>query len=484
MIATTAPDFLSAQLFPFAMMVTAIVLFMVGQISRTPFHYTFALASTPVVAAFIVGFGDGDAPYVSGILVDDISRIGLRLLIPAVALVSLMMLQKPGNETHKSSALVLLWISCLGGMMTLVCDNWMMFFIGLQCLSLPLYGLLAYDCNNQASIMSSMRYLVLSFIAMAFMLFGILLLYAATGTMDIYQQGAFILGNPENLSSLFILGALFVLVGLLFKASLFPFHIWAPAVYQGAPLFVIGFMIVVVKSFVVMFLLRMFFSIFGVISAINSVMIAIAIISMWLGNGLMLVEKRFLRILAFISIAHLGYLVIPLLSQSAAGTLALLIDLAAFGLATLVALSSIKLLNKELSMSCTIDEFHGLFHKHPFRAGALAIALLSIAGIPLTAGFIGKYSIIAAGIESEMWSLVINMIVSSVCGFFVIARIIVLMLEGRGETRKSPQLKLIHGVVFAAALALIGFGTIPEPWISWTKSYVHDGMGIVAADLP
>jgi NADH-quinone oxidoreductase subunit N len=321
--------------------------------------------------------------------------------------------------------------------------------------------------------------LVLSLIAMAFMLFGIVLLYAATGTMDLYEQGSKIKEILVSHFDLLSLGFIFVLVGAAFKMSLFPFHIWAPEVYQGSSLFIVSYMVVIVKGVVLFFLLRCFFLLFSVEETLLTTIISfMAILSMWIGNGLMLVEKNFMRLLAFLSIAHLGYLMIPLLARNMLGVEAIFLDIAAFGFAILMILITIKMLPNRFSSSFSHDNFKGLVKEHPRHAFALIISLISIVGFPLTAGFVGKYAIFASGIDAKLWHLTMHMVLSSILGLFALVKIVVSMFENPKipifEHAVAKERYPRHGVLLVGALVLLAFGIFPQAWISWAKEHVAD----------
>lgn len=467
---------LSGQLAPFILMIKAVVFLLIGHIFRIPLVAMFLLASICLWIAFALGFGIPIAieqPFFA-FHVDMLSRVGLKLLLPAIFVVGLLILQKRASYDKKAASLLLLFISGFGGMVTMISHNWMMFFLGIQCLSLPIYGLIAFDTDDRESIASSVRYLVLSLMAMAFTLFGILLLYAASGTLDMYQQAQLLSEIFSSTPGLLVLGFAFILVGLLFKASLFPFHVWAPDVYQGAPMFVVGIMVVIFKSVVLLFLLRCFFVLFAEPhTSVVTIITWLAVMSMWIGNGLALRETRLTRLLAYLSIGHLGYLMIPVIARTSIGVEALFIDLAGFGAAVLLLVAAIKSLPEKFSKNVPFAEFRGLLIQYPWQAMVITAALISMAGFPLTIGFVGKYAVFQTGVDAGLWLLIGNMVLSSIIGFFAIARLVTIIfgapsLDQPAREFSSPIKK---SLVVVGAIALVLFGSYPQPLVAWVKAH-------------
>jgi NADH-quinone oxidoreductase subunit N len=327
-------------------------------------------------------------------------------------------------------------------------------------MSLPLYGLLAFDPDNSLSLSASLRYLLLSFFAMAILLFGILLLYASTGSMDL-TQSLRIFNNTSTIN----LGLILILIGLSFKISLFPFHAWAPSVYSGARIFVMSYLLIIVKSMVVIFLLRVF-SLLGPDSIISSIITFMAILSMWIGSGMMLKEKNFIRILAYLSIAHLGALMIPFLAFNKLTLEAIFLDLIAFGLSILLISASLNSL--KFGSEIQVLDLKGLYYKHKGVCLALCLSLISLTGFPLTAGFIGKFAILKAGVFSSLWHLLSHFILTSFLQLFVIASIIALFWQKSSAENKNFQTSKL---LFCISIALLAMGFLPEALIELVKSH-------------
>jgi NADH-quinone oxidoreductase subunit N len=462
----------NTDVMPLLIIGLAVVSLLTGRIVRCSPHALFVWSSLCIVSAFIVTLlphSHMPTP-INGISFSPLSHVGFQILLPALLAISVMISTKNIDNERKIDSLLLLFISFLGGMTVMASTNWMMFFIGIQCLTLPIFGLLMLDTSRQVSVASSVRYLVLSSIAMACMLFGIALLYAQTGSLDFFSQTKILEGLKPDSLGLAILGLSLVFVGLSFKLSLVPFHFWAPEVYLGAPFFVLAYLVVIAKAVVVFFILKNAWLIFGLNNTLIITMLSvIAILSMWLGNGLMVIEHNLYRFLAFLSIGHLGFLLVPLLSNHELGTTAIVVDLSAFSLALILVLATLKVLPQPQA-SLTIDDLRGLAHKNPWSALVLAVGLASLAGLPLTAGFIAKYTIFMSGALSEQWLLVINMAFCSVCSLLALLRIIIALYKNPEARPQKLATPLLNKFLLIGALALLVLGIAPEVWLVWVKS--------------
>lgn len=449
---------------PFIMIALAIIFLMLAKIMRLGMT-TSLIAVVFFLACACLFEQEGDN---AGLLLDNISRLGIKIIMPAVMIISFMIAKKSLDPQRKVESLLLVMISALGAMLTLASYNWMLLFMGIQCMSLPLYGLIAFDMDKK-SLSSSIRYLLLSFVAMAIMLFGILLLYAATGTMDIALQ-AHKIAEGRHLNGLIGLSSMLIFVGLAFKVSLFPFHAWAPEVYEGSRLFVQSYLLVVVKSVVVIFIMRIAFIFSNAGSSLSGIITFMALFSMWVGFGLMLRQQSFIRLLAFLSIGHLGALMIPILAQNQWAKDAIFIDIIAFGMAILLIFASLKGLKDEFG-NIAIKDLEGLYYKRPWASIALAISLISITGFPLTVGFVGKLAIFQAGFFASMWLLTINFVLSSILAMAVIAQVIAkLWQKNDAVLLKNPP--KFSPILCGACIIILALGLFPETLVAFVKSYM------------
>lgn len=450
---------------PFLSVSAAIVLLIGAYIARWSTRFMLGIVGLLVGLAWYAGFLIVPININAwGISLDALGAFGSQLLLPSIFIIALMSLPSSHSENRVGSLLLVL-LSGVGALSVLMSHNWMVLFVAIQCMSIPIYALIARDTTNPDALSAAMRYLLLSAIAMGFMLFGILLLYAETQSFDFYAQAT--KWSIDGQSMLGLLGIGLILVGIAFKLSVFPFHIWTPEVYQGAPLFVIALMIVVSKSVILITFLRASLIFFDQAGSISTILSLMAIASLWVGSGLMLIEKGFLRLLAFLSIGHMGFLLIALMAHSPRGVEAILLDLTAFSVSLILILATLNSLHVRWSQALSIVEFKGLCHQHPLHAMVLIVSLFSIIGFPLTAGFIGKYSLFMATVDAHFWSFLPHMILASLITLAALARLIFIMFQPVEFADKKLGLS---GFILAGALALIILGIFPEPLIFWIKA--------------
>jgi NADH-quinone oxidoreductase subunit N len=312
----------------------------------------------------------------------------------------------------------------LGAATLTISQHFISFFIGLELLSVSLYGLIAYLRNRNNAVEAGVKYLVLAALTSAFLLFGMALIYMDTGTME-FAAIAEKMSASDHSPILFFTGISMMLVAIGFKLALVPFHLWAADVYQGAPVPVTSFIATVSKIGVFAVLVR-FAQAMHLQTYAFAILIfaAIAIISMIAGNILALRQQNIKRLLAYSSIAHLGYLLVAFLPGNEAGIEAGIFYLFAYSVTLLSAFGIITMLSTKQKDAEQLDVYRGLFWRSPLMAGVLTVALLSLAGIPLTAGFIGKFYVLGSGVQQHLWLPVIVLVLSSVIGLYYYLRII------------------------------------------------------------
>ncbi len=368
---------------------------------------------------------------------------------------------------------VLLLIATLGSAVLAASSHFVSFFLGLELLSVSLYALIAYQRSDERGNEAGLKYLVLAAASSSFLLFGMALVYAQTGTM----QFAPIAEMADASASLLLLAGLaFIIVGISFKLALVPFHMWTPDVYEGAPAPVGAFIATVSKGAVFALLLRYFTrSPLHDFPAIVSVFTIIAIASMFIGNLLALGQNNVKRILAYSSIAHLGYLLVAFLAGGAMAVTAVSYYLAAYFVTIMGAFGVVSVLSSKGRDADALDEYRGLAWRRPWLAGLFTLVLLSLAGIPLTAGFLGKFFVIAAGADSSLWLLLAALAISSSIGLYYYLRIITVLYApipaGEGLPAGGPLLSLAGGTALAVlALLLIWLGVSPAQLLGLIKA--------------
>jgi NADH-quinone oxidoreductase subunit N len=424
------------------------------------------------------------------LVVDGYALFYIALVIVAALAVSIIShgYMKSRGELPREEYYVLLLLATLGAATTVAADHFAAFFLGLETLSISLLGLIAYPHRAERPVEASVKYLVLSGVASAFLLFGIALVYAQTGTLSFAAQAA--AAGASAHAPYWLSGVALILVGIGFKLSLVPFHMWAPDVYEGAPAPVTAFLAVVSKCAVFALLLRYFLSAdaFGS-TGLAAILSAVAALSMIAGNLLALLQDNVKRILAYSSIAHLGYALVAFLAGGALAVEAVSLYLTMYAITTLGAFAIVAILSAPAAGrdADTIEDYRGLFWARPWLASAFAAMLLSLAGIPLTLGFIGKFYAVAAGVGARLWIPVSALIIGSVISLYYYLRIIVAMLSGNTTRTDSPagRMQWPSGAVVALlTVALLGLGIYPGPLVSLIRASAVDLAGRSGAFPP
>ena len=328
---------------------------------------------------------------------------------------------------------LLLLVATLGAVAMLASDHFVTFFLGLETLSVALLGLIAYSRHRPDATEAAMKYLVLAGTSSAFLLFGIALLYADQGTLSFSLTAAAAkAGDAQGIGIYRMAASALILTGIGYKLSIVPFHMWAPDVYDGAPAPVGAFIAVVSKLSVFTVLMRYFVA--GPGRADHAAFQAVAlfaILSMLLGNLLALGQDNLKRLLAYSSIAHLGYLLVAFLAPATFGIEASSYYLAAYAVTTLGAFGVIGLLSDPAAGAdlADLESYRGLFWRRPWLAGILTLMLVSLAGIPPTMGFIAKAYVMTAGVGSELTWPLAALVIGSIIGLFYYLRVVVVMAQ-------------------------------------------------------
>jgi NADH-quinone oxidoreductase subunit N len=380
-----------------------------------------------------------------------------------ITLMSFRYLKYQGSE--KEEFFIMLFSALLGSLILAASASFITLFLGLETLSISLYVLIAYRRSRGDSIEAAIKYLIMASVSSAFLLFGMGLIYAGTGSLEFTGIARASL-EIESSSPLLLAGFSMMLAGIGFKLALVPFHMWIPDVYQGAPVPVTTFIATVSKGAVMAFLLRFFYEIRGNVNPDFILVIsALALLSMFAGNLLALRQRNIKRILAYSSIANMGYLLVTLLVGRAEGQQAAVFYIASYMITTLGAFGVVNLLADHDNDADNLDDYTGLFWKHPSVALVLTLALLSLAGIPLTAGFIGKFYVVFTGIHAGLWLLVGGLILNSVIGLYYYLRIIVTLFSpAKADSIRTFSLAdlLIPGFI---ALGIVWLGIFPADFI-------------------
>lgn len=368
------------------------------------------------------------------------------------------------KETSETDHTALILFALVGGLILTCYSNLVMLFLGIEILSIPLYVLAGSRKNELGPNEAAFKYFLLGAFASGFLLFGIALLFGATGTFDGGEMGKYILEHKDTLPAFFKGGVIMVLVGLLFKISAAPFHFWAPDVYQGSPTVFTAFMSTVVKTAAIVAILRLFHSnMLGYVSDFWIPILAGCVgLTFVIGNFSAAIQTSVKRMFAFSSISHAGFLLLAIVAASAFTPKALIYYTIAYSVASIVAFTVLINIIKATG-SDNIEGFNGLGKKSPLLAVAMSIALLSLAGIPPTAGFFAKYYVLSAAVGSgHMWLAIIG-ILTSLIGVYYYFRIIIAMYfkdpkEGIEYTVDAQH----QALLFVTAVATIVLGLLPD----------------------
>jgi NADH-quinone oxidoreductase subunit N len=397
---------------------------------------------------------------------DGLALLVIAALAAAAAVVAILArsyLDK--RPEHPEEFYVLLQLATLGSAVLASSTHFASLFLGLETLSVSLYGLIAYSRSARLCPEAGIKYVVLAGASSAFLLFGMALLYAQTGALEFSALGAGVRAAPAS-APLVVAGLALLLVGVGFKLALVPFHLWTPDVYQGAPVPVTAFVATVSKGGMVAAVVRLL----GELdlprdSAVFAVLAAIAAASMLVGNLLALQQSNVKRILAYSSIAHFGYLLVAVLADGTLALTAAVFYLLAYFATTLAAFGVVTVLSGSERDADLVSDFRGLFWRRPALATVLTVSLLSLAGIPLTAGFLGKFYVLSAGVASALFPLVLVLAAGSAIGLYYYLRIVVSMADGEAPAPASEQhIPLTAGaLLFALLVLVVWLGVQPGP---------------------
>jgi NADH-quinone oxidoreductase subunit N len=407
------------------------------------------------------------------LMIDSYTLFFWGLLIAAAFFITLISYNTlKTSEENKEEFYIILFIALLGSSVLVASVHFVSFFLGLETLSVSLYVLISYLRKKEIAVEAGVKYLILAAASSAFLLFGMALMYNEFGTMDFYNIGNAL--KMAGFSSLSLGGFAMIIVAVGFKLAVVPFHMWTPDVYEGASSPVTAFIATISKGGMFALLLRFF----GVIQGYNFNMLIlifsiIAIASMFVGNWLALLQNNVKRILAYSSIAHLGYLLVAFLAGGNLAAEAVAFYLVAYFVTTIGVFGVVAILSTKEREAYKLDDYKGLFWRHPWLATAFSAMLLSLAGIPLTAGFIGKFYILAAGVNKTLWTLVIILAINSTIGLYYYLRIIVQMFTKSDAEISTDKFSYPTSLaLFILTFMLIYFGVYPAEIINLIKSMV------------
>lgn len=453
-------------LLPVIILAASAIIVMLGIAVKRSHAFSYGFTLVGLVAAFISLNGAGVHTLVTPLfIIDGVGSFMTGLILCASFVITLFSFPyfKIQDEV-KEEYYILLLLATLGSVCMVISNHFISFVLSLEVLSVSLFALIGYLKHKPVSIEAGIKYLIMAAVATGFLLFGFALIYAGTGRMDLQGVGDMLRGREMNV--LVLSGLAMSVVGFGFKMALTPFHLWTPDIYSAATTPVSTFVATVSKGAAFIFLLRLFYVTGGLQN--KSIWIAFAVIataSMFLGNWLALRQNNVKRLLAYSSISHLGYLMVAFLSFSEQGMRAAIFYLVVYFVSMMAAFGTVNYLTHEKGEPLKLEDYKGMFWTRPWLAALFTVAMLSLAGIPLTAGFLGKFYILASGMGSGILFLLIVLIVSSTIGLFYYLRVVAALFSGEKQERKivigdgSYVMKIVMVVLF---VLLIGLGVYPN----------------------
>ena len=427
------------------------------------------LALVSVIYFLLAGYGAGPGP----IAVDNF-RWMVDVVILLGTLLTLMLLIDDNDremitapETH-----VLVLLASSGMMLLAAARDLMIVFLGIELMSISVYALAGINRRSIRSAEGALKYFLLGAFSTAFLLYGIALVYGATGATNLQAIGARALGPASEIttSPIFVIGIAMLLIGFGFKVATVPFHMWAPDVYDGAPSPITGYMAATVKTAAFAAFLRAWLEAFpSAFNAWHPAVVGIAIATMVLGNAIGLAQRNIKRMLAYSSIGHAGYLLVALAAGTSQGASALIFYLLIYTLATFGCFAVVSALTRRGAGTVMLDEFAGLWSVRPWTAVAMAVLMLALLGFPIFggAGFYAKWYVIQAALQSPMQQtlLVVVLVLTTVisAGYYLYV-IMVMFMRPRiaGLAIPEPAGGLTRLVLVATVVLLLVLGIVPD----------------------
>ena len=427
---------------------------------------------------YVLNFSAARTSFIEPLFVFDgfgVFNVSLILCIAlAVTMISYAYFEQ--REERKEEYYILLILGTLGAVVLVISKHFISMFLGLEILSVSLYSMIAYLRKRERSDEAGIKYLILAAFSSAFLLFGMALVYATVGSMEFAAIAKFLSAHP-TIPVMVLTGIAMMIVGIGFKLGVVPFHMWTADVYEGAPAPVTAFIATVSKGGMVALLVRFFTQVNGHHDSIITIFTILAVASMFTGNILALQQNNVKRLLAYSSISHIGYVLVAFLAGGKLGIEAVSFYLVAYFITTTGAFGIVAGLSDKDRDAELIQDYHGLFWRRPWTAAIFTTMLLSLAGIPLTAGFVGKFYILAAGVNSNRWFLVVMLALNSAIGLYYYIKLIAAMFEQETErevqTREElhPYFYIVSGVTITAlTLVLVWMGIYPDRMVSMIRT--------------
>lgn len=360
------------------------------------------------------------------------------------------------NDSDHYSLII---FSLIGGVIMTAFNNMIMLFLGIEILSISLYVLAGSNKSLLSSNEAALKYFLMGAFATCFLLFGITLIYGQTASFNLIEIADSLASNSGNKEMIYT-GIFMILIAMSFKVSVVPFHFWAPDVYQGSPTVITAFMSTVVKTVAFAAFLRLFMTSFKEVENIwTSTLLIISAATILIGNITAVYQTNFKRMLAYSSISHAGYMLLAILAMNNLSSASLLFYTLAYSFSSITSFAVLLIVNKNIGNE-SIESFNGLARRNPLFATVVVIAMLSLAGIPPTAGFFAKYYIFSSAIQNNLTGLVLIALAGSLIGVFYYFKIIIALFRDK----EAPKMELNIGlktVLIITSIVTIVLGILP-----------------------
>jgi NADH-quinone oxidoreductase subunit N len=416
-------------------------------------------------AAVVLTWGDGGTIFSGAVFHDGFSSL-FRVLFTVIGLLTIAFaphyLQKTKMRLGEIYALIL---TATFGMMVMVsAASLLLFFLGLETMSISLYILAGLQRSDAKSAEASMKYLIMGGFSSAFLLYGIALMYTVAGSVDYSAITAFFAAGQGQPNALLISSVALLMLGFAFKVAAVPFHFWSPDVYDGAPTVVTAFMSTGPKAAAFVALIRVFGIMLGPLSSMWVMALSVmAVLTMTVGNLTALRQTSVKRMLAYSAIAHAGYLLVGIVAGTKAAFAATGYYLAAYALTNLGAFACIILINRKRDGSYHSDQFRGVGFSHPVLGAVFTVFLLSLTGMPPTAGFFGKLYVFSSAIQQGHILLAIIALLNSAVGAYYYLRIITLMYMSKADEPQELAEPLTYRIALVlSSILIVVIGMFPE----------------------
>jgi len=416
----------------------------------------------------------------NGMFVDDPMSDALKLLTYIALSVTLVYSREyiTLRGLFRGEFFSLALFALLGMMVMISANHFLTLYLGLELLALSLYAMVALQRDSARATEAAMKYFILGALASGLLLYGMSMLYGATGSLDIGQV-ANAIQNGSASKSLLVFGLVFIVAGLAFKLGAAPFHMWIPDVYHGAPTAVTLFIGAAPEFATFAFFMRLLVSgLQGLSGDWQGMLMILAVASMGLGNLAAIAQTNLKRMLAYSTISHMGFLLLGVLSGTINGYGSAMFYMAVYVLMTLGALGMIMLLSRAGFEAENLEDFKGLNKRNPWYAFLMLLVMFSMAGIPPTVGFFAKLSVFQAVLEAGYVWLVVVAVIFSLIGAFYYLRVVKLMYFDApvDETPIEPQADM-HIMLGANGLAILILGVLPNTLMALCASAVRLSLG-------